>query len=216
MSQRGFWDEQERISKLHNKKPILKILTEKVPWQSFSPLLDQAYEFERKSPAGRKRINPLILFKMLILQQLFNLSDSELDFQVNDRRSFEEFIGFGIMDTIPDATTVAFFRERLRKASLIEELFERFEQFSVIRALKQREARLLTRRLFRSQYNEIHAKRTTISRMARSLKSGKNLQNACTNKILTQGGLKEMAKAIMDIKTESVSMSNTESSADMM
>jgi transposase len=129
MSQRGFWDEQERISKLHNKKPILKVLTEKVPWQAFLPLLDQAYEFERKSPAGRKRINPLILFKMLILQQLFNLSDSELEFQVNDRRSFEEFIGLGIMDTIPDATTVAFFRERLRKAGLIEELFERFEQF---------------------------------------------------------------------------------------
>ena len=129
MSQRGFWDEQERISKLHNKKPILKVLTEKVPWESFRPLLEQAYEIDRKSPAGRKRIDPLILFKMLILQQLFNLSDSELEFQVNDRRSFEEFIGLGIMDTIPDATTVAFFRERLRKAGLIEELFARFEQF---------------------------------------------------------------------------------------
>jgi IS5 family transposase len=38
---------------------------------------------------------------MLILQQLLNPSDSELDFQVNDRRSFEEFIGLGMMDTIP-------------------------------------------------------------------------------------------------------------------
>jgi IS5 family transposase len=89
--------------------------------------LEQAYEIERKSRAGRKRIDPLILFKMLILQQLFNLSDSELEFQGNDRGSFEEFIGLGIMDTIPDATTVAFFRERLRKAGLIEELFSRFE-----------------------------------------------------------------------------------------
>jgi IS5 family transposase len=91
--------------------------------------LEQAYEIERKSPAGRKRIDPLILLKMLILQQLFNLSDSELEFQVNDRRSFEKFIGLGIMDTIPDATTVAFFRKRLRKAGLIEEIFARFEQF---------------------------------------------------------------------------------------
>jgi hypothetical protein len=121
MSQRGFWDEQERISKLQAKKPILKVLAQKVPWETFSPLLEQAYDSERKSPAGRKRINPLMLFKMLILQQLFNLSDSELEFQVNDRRSFEEFIGLGIMDTIPDATTVAFFRKHLRKAGLIEE-----------------------------------------------------------------------------------------------
>jgi IS5 family transposase len=100
-----------------------------VPWEAFRSLLEQAYEIERKSPAGRKRIDPLILLKMLILQQLFNLSDSELEFQVNDRRSFEKFIGLGIMDTIPDATTVAFFRKRLRKAGLIEEIFARFEQF---------------------------------------------------------------------------------------
>ena len=53
---------------------------------------------------------------MLILQQLFNLSDEELEFQVNDRRSFEEFVGLGVMNQIPDATTIAFFRERLRKA----------------------------------------------------------------------------------------------------
>ena len=61
---------------------------------------------------------------MLVLQQLFNLSDDELEFQVNDRRSFEEFVGLGVMNSIPDATTVAFFRERLRKAVVIEELFE--------------------------------------------------------------------------------------------
>ena len=54
---------------------------------------------------------------MLVLQQLFNLSDEEVEFQVNDRRSFEEFVGLGVMNYLPDATTVAFFRERLRKAN---------------------------------------------------------------------------------------------------
>ena len=43
---------------------------------------------ERKSNAGRKRIDPLILFKMIVLQQLFNLSNEELEFQVNDRHLF--------------------------------------------------------------------------------------------------------------------------------
>ena len=57
---------------------------------------------------------------MLILQQLFNLSDEEVEFQVNDRRSFEEFVGLGVMNDIPDVTTVAFFRERLRKANVID------------------------------------------------------------------------------------------------
>ena len=127
MGQRGFWDEQQRVTKLQDKKPVLKSLANSIPWESFRPLLDEGYEHERKSNAGRKRIDPLILFKMLVLQQLFNLSDEELEFQVNDRRSFEEFVGLGVMNSIPDATTVAFFRERLRKAGVIEELFEMFE-----------------------------------------------------------------------------------------
>jgi len=45
---------------------------------------------------------------MLVLQQLFNLSDEEVEFQVNDRRSFEEFVRLGVINDIPDATTVAF------------------------------------------------------------------------------------------------------------
>ena len=59
---------------------------------------------------------------MLILQQLFYLSDEEVEFQVNDRRSFEEFEGRGVMNNIPEATMIAFFRGRLRKVEGIEEL----------------------------------------------------------------------------------------------
>ena len=62
-----------------------------------------------KEQSGRKRIDPLILFKMLILQQLFNLSDEELGFQANDRLSFEEFFRVGVMNNLSDATTIAFF-----------------------------------------------------------------------------------------------------------
>jgi hypothetical protein len=128
MGQRGFWDEKQRVAKLQEKKPVLQRLTESIPWESFRPLLDKGYSQERKSNAGRKRIDPLILFKMLVLQQLFNLSDEEIEFQVNDRRSFEEFVGHGVMKDIPDANTVAFFRKRLRKAGVIKVLFEMVER----------------------------------------------------------------------------------------
>ena len=74
MGQRGFWDEQQRVTKLQDKKPVLRRLTSSIPWESFRPLLEKGYTHERKSNAGRKRIDPLILFKMLVLQQLFNLS----------------------------------------------------------------------------------------------------------------------------------------------
>jgi IS5 family transposase len=143
VGQQGFWDEQQRVARLQEKKPVLKRLSDSIPWESFRPLLDQSYVQERKSNAGRKRIDPLILFKMLVLQQLFNLSDEELEFQVNDRRSFEEFVGLGVMNSIPDATTVAFFRERLRKAGVIEELFEMFEAYLRSQGLQARGGQII-------------------------------------------------------------------------
>ena len=91
---------------------MLKRLSDFVLWESFRPLLDKGYTDERK------RIVSLTLFKILGLQHLFNLRDEEVEFQVNDRRSFEEFVGLGVMNDISHATTVIFFRKRLRKAQV--------------------------------------------------------------------------------------------------
>ena len=123
MGQRGFWDEDKRIHNLRLKKPTVAAFSESIPWDAFRPLLEQGYSHERKRDAGRKRINPLIPCKMLILQELFNLSDEVLGYQDSDRHSFEEYDGLGVMNTIPDATTIAFFRKRLRMADVIDQLF---------------------------------------------------------------------------------------------
>lgn len=127
MGQKGFWDEQERREKLNQKKPILKWLNENINWQDFRPLLETIYDKERKSNAGRKPIDVMIMFKMLILQQMYAISDDELEFQVNDRISFMEFIGLGIEDQIPDAKTVWSFRQKLSEYGLVEEVFTRFD-----------------------------------------------------------------------------------------
>ena len=71
-----------------------------------------------------QRIEPLILFKTQVLQQLFILNDKDLSFQVNVRYSFEEFYGLSAKNSILDTSTVAFIRERLRKAGVIEGLLE--------------------------------------------------------------------------------------------
>lgn len=98
---------------------MLTILSESISWESFRALPEQEYTHEWKSNAGRRRIDHVILFKMLILQQLFNLIDEELEFQINEGRSFEECIGLGVMNSIPDATSVAFLGEWLRKAGVM-------------------------------------------------------------------------------------------------
>jgi IS5 family transposase len=68
------------------------------------------------------------MFRMLVLQALNNLSDEQVEYQVRDRLSFSRFLGLAIEDSIPDATTLWLFREKLAKAGLIEKLFDRFDQ----------------------------------------------------------------------------------------
>ena len=83
---------------------------------------------DNKSSAGRKPIDVVVMFRMLVLQSLYNLSDEQVEYQVRDRLSFTRFLGLGIEDGIPDGTTLWLFRETLAKAGLIEKLFERFGQ----------------------------------------------------------------------------------------
>jgi IS5 family transposase len=66
------------------------------------------------------------MFRMLILQSLYNLSDDQVEYQVRDRFSFTRFLKLGIEDRIPDGTTLWLLREKLAKAGLIEKLFEQF------------------------------------------------------------------------------------------
>lgn len=69
------------------------------------------------------------MFKLLILQQMYAISDDELEFQVNDRVSFMEFLGLGIEDSIPDAKTVWLFRDNLAKHDLVKQVFSQFDDY---------------------------------------------------------------------------------------
>ena len=64
VGQQGLWDEAERLAKLARKKPSLERLKAAIPWQEFRPLLESAFAKERKSPAGRKRIDVIVMFRM--------------------------------------------------------------------------------------------------------------------------------------------------------
>ena len=100
-----------------------------VPWEEFRPVLEKIRQKPRKSNAGRKPHNGVLMFKMLILQKLHNISDEELEYQVNDRLSFLQFLGLSLTDSVPDATTVWLFRQQLTEAGVVEALFEQFETY---------------------------------------------------------------------------------------
>jgi transposase, IS5 family len=131
MSQMGFFDADKRLSILSSKGDPLEAISKLMPWEMFRADIESVVlpaEESRKSKAGRKPIDALVLLRMLVLQSLYNLSDDQIEYQVRDRLSFTRFLGLGIEDGIPDGTTLWLFREKLAKAGLIDKLFERFGQ----------------------------------------------------------------------------------------
>ena len=129
MGQLGFWDREKRQQKLDEKKALLQRLNEVIPWQEFRPLIERVNQRDTTSRAGRKPTDVILMFKLLVLQHLFNLSDDELEYQAHDRLSFMKFLGLGIEDRIPDAKTVWLFRQQLTEQGSIKELFEQFDSY---------------------------------------------------------------------------------------
>src|SRR3979490_3533963 len=130
MAQLGFFDADKRLEALSAKGDPLEAIDRLVPWESFRAEIEAVVltpDELKKSSAGRKPFDAMLMFRMLVLQALNNLSDEQLEYQVRDRLSFSRFLGLAIEDSIPDATTLWLFREKLAKAGLIEKLFGRFD-----------------------------------------------------------------------------------------
>src|SRR5512137_803470 len=103
--------------------PRLKTL---VDWERFRPELEAVRDKERKSNAGRKPFDVILMFKALILQSLYNLSDEQTEFQIRDRLSFMRFLDLSLGDYVPDAKTLWLFREQLTEAGVIKKAFDQF------------------------------------------------------------------------------------------
>ena len=68
-----------------------------------------------------------MMFKILELQRLYNLSDNQTEYQKNDRRSFMHFLGLELCDPVPDAKTIWKFRNDVAQTDAMEELFCLFD-----------------------------------------------------------------------------------------
>ena len=117
MGQMGFFDLGNRYSGLDAKnEPLLKI-DGVVPWEDLRARLEAVWrraDKARKSRAGRKPWDAIVMFKTIILCALYNLSDDQVEHQIRDRLSFMRFLGLGLEGRAPDAKTVWLYREQLR------------------------------------------------------------------------------------------------------
>ena len=125
-NERGFFDEQFRLEKLTQQNDPLVKLLEEIKWEQFRKILTAAFEIEEKGIGGRLPFDYIMMFKILVLQRYYNLSDGQMQFQILDRLSFMRFLGLTLSDIVPDEKTIWLFRENLITNKLVEPLFDKF------------------------------------------------------------------------------------------
>lgn len=109
---------------------FLSKVDELIDWGPIEQLLSGIYA----SPKGRPSYPLLTLFKILLLQQWYGLSDPAAEEAVDDRRSFRRFVRLNLADSVPDHSTICRFRARVgpRLAQLMEALNAQFEEKGLI------------------------------------------------------------------------------------
>jgi Transposase and inactivated derivatives, IS5 family len=121
---RGLFDEQIRLEKLSKKQDPLERLRSHIDFEYFREPLEKALNRDTdKSKGGRPAYDAILMFKILILQRYYNVSDDAIEYAILDRLSFMRFLGLGINDAVPDAKTIWLFRDTLTRMNLIKELF---------------------------------------------------------------------------------------------
>src|SRR5246127_4394261 len=125
--QPGFFDVVERLKRLSGLGDHLEAFAAAVVFEIFRADLVAALAYSDGAQGGRPPFDPVMMFKILVIAAMDNLSDERAEFLINDRMSFMRFLGLTLADRVPDARTIWLFREKLTKAGAIEPLFERFD-----------------------------------------------------------------------------------------
>jgi len=126
----GLFDDHFLMDKLTKLGDPLQKLSEFIDWDIFKTPLLKAFENAGSEPSkgGRPPFDKLMMFKALIIQGLYNLSDDQLEYQIVDRASFKRFLGLKKSDKVPDSKTFWAFREQLIERGVIEGMFRTFNE----------------------------------------------------------------------------------------
>ncbi|WP_264810293.1 transposase, partial [Acetobacter orleanensis] len=103
MKSSGFFDVEERLARLSGLGDQLEAFSRTLDFEVFRPDLDKAVAYSDGSKGGCPSFDPVLMFKILVIQTLNNLSDERTEYLINDRLSFMRFLGLGLSERVPDA-----------------------------------------------------------------------------------------------------------------
>jgi len=102
----------ERLSKLGD--PLEKI-NAAIDWEMFRAPICGRIRKEDYSKGGRPPTDEILMFKVTLLQDWNNISDDSAEYLINDRLSFQRFLGMETGEKAPDAKTIWLFKDSLVK-----------------------------------------------------------------------------------------------------
>ena len=141
--QLGFFDLNHRYDALTQKGDPLEQLAEHIPWARFRKTLEKSLSRSKRLKGGRPPFDAILMFKVLVLQALYNLSDDQTEYQIRDRLSFMRFLELDLHQRISDAKTIWVFRETLAQAGVVETLFKQFDTYLAGQGLQARGGQLI-------------------------------------------------------------------------
>jgi IS5 family transposase len=117
--QPGFFDADERLRALYAAAVV--------DFELFRPDLEAGLQRADRSRDGRPPYDAVLMFRVLVLQTLYTLSDDQTEYQIRDRLGFMRFVGLALHDAVPDAKTIWLYREQLTRAGALQRAFDRFD-----------------------------------------------------------------------------------------
>ena len=135
---------RQKFSKVKKLRSKLSEMNSLLDWSGFSSLFPM-----KETTRGRPAYNPILKLKCLFLQSWYNISDEELEFQINDRFSFQEFLGFP--ENIPDHSTIWRFKEYLQETNLSDKVWNELQRQISLRNIKVEEGSIQDARFVDAQ-----------------------------------------------------------------
>ena len=129
MGQMLLFGVETQLEKLTKMGDQLIAMKEKINWEMFRGIIERAIRKADYSKGGRPPWDVVLMFKIVMLQQWYNISDENAEYQINDRLSFQRFLGIECGAKVPDRNTIWDFKQALSDAGIERELFDMFNEY---------------------------------------------------------------------------------------
>jgi len=121
----GVETQLEKLTKMGDQLIAMK---EKIKWEMFRNIIERAIRKADYSKGGRPPWDVVLMFKIVMLQQWYNISDENTEYQINDRLSFQRFLGIECGAKVPDKNAIWDFKQALADTGIERELFDLFNE----------------------------------------------------------------------------------------